>query len=361
MRPLLCFSIDVEEDMPNWRVQSPESTHNAERLPALADLCASEGVRPTWLCTYPMVTEPRPRAILAAIAKRSDGEIGTHLHPWNTPPYGPVAKLAGDEREHAYYLRALGADRFRAKLATLHTAIAECAGAAPTTFRAGRFGIDAATLSVLPEFGYRVDTSVTPLVHHDEDGGPDFRSAPQVPYRPSARDVCAAGDLPLVEIPLSIALTRRLPRALAQVYVRLPRRMRLRGLLSRDYLKLVDFGWLYPPRFDLGLMQRVARSLVDAGNPLLHVFLHSSELVPGNSPYVRDGADVERCLAHLRAFFRHARSEYDAEPLTLAEAGARLGPTFGAQAAWTQSATERELLAGAERVEPRILSRAENA
>ncbi|TAJ14700.1 MAG: hypothetical protein EPO68_12635 [Planctomycetota bacterium] len=361
MRPLLCFSIDVEEDMPNWRVQSPIRTHNAERLPALADLCASEGVRPTWLCTYPMVTEPRPRAIISALAKRSDGEIGTHLHPWNTPPYNGVASLAGDERKHAYYLRALGPDAFRAKLATLHTAIAECAGSAPTTFRAGRFGIDAATLAVLPEFGYRVDTSVTPLVRHDEDGGPDFRSAPQFPYRPSRRDVCAHGDLPLVELPLSIALTRALPRPLAQLYVRLPRRMRLRGLLSRDYLKLVDFAWLYPARFDLGLMQRVARTLAGAGNPLLHVFLHSSELVPGNSPYVRDGADVERCLEQLRGFFRFARAEFGAEPATLAEAATRVEPGLGARIATAPSAAERELLSGAESLEPPIRSRAESA
>lgn len=361
MKPLLCFSVDVEEDMPNWRVQSPIRTYNAERLPALADLCAAEGVRPTWLCTYPMVTEPRARAIVASLARRSDGEIGTHLHPWNTPPFQGVASIRGDEREHAYYLRALAPDAFRAKLATLHTAIGECAGRAPTTFRAGRFGIDAATLSVLPEFGYRVDTSVTPLVHHDEDGGPDFRSAPQIPYRPSARDACAHGELPLIELPLSIALTRALPRPLAQLYVRLPRRMRLRGLLSQDYLKLVDFAWLYPARFDLTLMQRVAHALVGAGNPLLHVFLHSSELVPGNSPYVRDGAEVERCLERLRGFFRFARAEFGAESATLAEAAQHVEPLLDTRAARVQSAAERELLAGAERVEPPIESRAESA
>jgi peptidoglycan/xylan/chitin deacetylase (PgdA/CDA1 family) len=353
MRPLLCFSVDVEEDMPLWRVQIPTSTSNAECLPRLAEMCRQEGVRPTWLCTYPMLTEARPRAILAQLARDGAGEIGTHLHPWNTPPFLGVPSIAGDERAHAYYLRELGPERFRAKLERLHAAATACAGQAPTTFRAGRFGIDAATLCVLPEFGYRVDTSVTPLVHHDEDGGPDFRAAPQRPYRPSAHDVCKRGALPLVELPLSIALTRHLPRTLSQLYVRLPRSTRLRGLLSRDYLKLLDFAWLYPARFDLALMQGVARSLVAADNPLLHVFLHSSELAPGSSPYVQTAAEVERCFERLRDFFRFARTEFGAEPVTLAEAGARLEPGLGATPAVSQPSPQQSPQQSPQRAPPR--------
>lgn len=349
MRPLLCFSIDVEEDMPGWRIQRPTSTANAERLPGLAELCRSEGVRPTWLCTYPMVTEPRARAVLERIAREGDCEIGTHLHPWNTPPFRGVPALAGDEREHEYYLSLLGAERFRAKLASLHAAVGAVAGRAPTTFRAGRFGIDAETMGVLPEFGYRCDTSVTPLVHHWEDGGPDFRFAPQVPYRPARGDVSARGDLPLVELPLSIALTRRLPAPLSRLYLRLPRRTRLRGLLSRDWLRLVDFGWLYPARFDLALMARVARALHAAGNPLIHVFLHSSELSPGSSPYVQNEQQVEQCLARLRALFRCVRDELGAEPATLAEAGQRFASGLGLPAETQAGAAASSALAAPQR------------
>ena len=137
--------------------------------------------------------------------------------------------------------------------------------------------------------GYEVDTSVTPLSEQLEDRGPDFRSAPQHPYRPARDDVARRGDLPIVEIPVSVALTRRVPRLVQSAYVRLPRRARLRGLLSRDFLGWIDFAWLYPARFDLELMRGAARTLVEDGASVLNVFLHSSELVDGLSGRVRDG------------------------------------------------------------------------
>jgi hypothetical protein len=45
---------------------------------------------------------------------------------------------------------------------------------------------------------------------------------------------------------------------------------------------VVDFAWLYPVRFDLELMQKTARILVEGGAPVLNVFVHSNELVPAS-------------------------------------------------------------------------------
>ena len=194
------------------------------------------------------------------------------------------------------------------------------------SFRAGRFGIDGALLGVLAECGYRTDSSVTPMVHNFEDGGPDFRSAPQRPYRPSRADACARGDLPIVEVPVSVALSRRLPEPLRRAYARIPPATRLRGLLSRDYLRLLDFAWLYPPRFDLELMRRAARTLRDSGCPVLTVFLHSSELVPGAASLVRTEADLAAGTARLRGILEYCIGTLDAVPATLDEVGRELEP-----------------------------------
>src|SRR6185436_8848904 len=231
MPPRLLLTIDVEEDMPGWRITDPIRVSNVAALPRLADLCARIGVRPTYLCTYPVVTTPESAAVLRALHARGGCEIGTHLHPWNTPPFEPVPGREGDERVHAYYPFELGSRRFRAKLETLHAAVSALTGEAPRSFRAGRFGIDAAMLRELIPLGYEVDTSVTPLSDHLEDDGPDFRDAPQHPYRPATDAVAELGDLPIVEIPVSVALTRRLPGALQAAYVHLPKAMRVRGLL----------------------------------------------------------------------------------------------------------------------------------
>lgn len=327
--PRLLFTIDVEEDMPGWEITDPITVQNATALPQLADACAEIGVRPTYLCTYPVVTDPVSSQILRSLSARGDCEIGTHLHPWNTPPFNGIPGRDVDERTVPYYQYELGPERFRLKLEVLHAAITELTGTAPVSFRAGRFGIDAATLAVLPELGYQVDSSVTPLEEHLDDDGPDFRSAPQAPYRPSRHDISRRGDLPIVEVPVSVALTHRLPRMFTQAFVHIPKTMHVRGLLSRDYLRLVDFAWLYPARFDLDLMVRAATTLHGEGNPILNVFIHSSELIPGASGRVRTQGDVDEFVARARSILRFCIEEFGALPMTLGEAGRELRPGLG--------------------------------
>jgi hypothetical protein len=329
MPPRLLFTVDVEEDMPGWRITDPITVSNLAALPRLAELCGELGVRATYLCTYPVATTPESAAILRLVHARGDCEIGAHLHPWNTPPFQPVPGREGDERRHTYYQFELGPERFRAKLEVLHRAVAALSGTRPRSFRAGRFGIDAATLRELVSMGYEVDTSVTPLCEFRDDRGPDFRSAPQHPYRPARDDVRKRGDLPIVEIPVSVGLSRRLPAPLQTAYVHIPRAMRVRGLLSRDYLNLLDFAWLYPVRFDLELMRKTAHVLVASGAPVLNVFVHSSELVPGQSGRVHTPADVEQVFERLAGIFELCLEEFDAQPSTLNEAARALQPALG--------------------------------
>lgn len=329
MPPRLICTVDVEEDMPGWRITDPITVSNVAALPRLAELCAQYDVRPTYLCTYPVATTPESAAILRLLHERGDCEIGTHLHPWNTPPYQGVPGRQGDERGQAYYQFELGPERFRAKLEVLHRAVSALTGERPRSFRAGRFGIDAATLRELIALGYEADTSVTPLDEYRRDNGPDFRTAPQHPYRPARDDVRRQGDLPIVEIPVSTGLSRRLPLALQHAYVHIPSVTRVRGLLSRDWLNLIDFAWLYPVRFDLDLMKKTARTLVASGAPVLNVFVHSSELVPGMSGRVQTPRDVEDVFERLAGIFELCVEEFDARPCTLSEAARALQPELG--------------------------------
>ncbi|MBT8337259.1 MAG: WalW protein, partial [Gemmatimonadetes bacterium] len=47
-------------------------------------------------------------------------------------------------------------------------------GVRPTTFRAGRWGWGANVADALWKEGYRVDSSVTPLLDWSSSGGPDY-------------------------------------------------------------------------------------------------------------------------------------------------------------------------------------------
>ncbi len=329
MRPRLLFTVDVEEDMPGWQITDPITVNNVAALPRLAEVCSELGVEPTYLCTYPTVTTKESAAILRLLHRRGGCEIGTHLHAWNTPPFRGVPGREGDERFHAYYQFELGRERFREKLEVLHRAVGEISGLPSRSFRAGRFGIDSTTMSELVPLGYEVDSSVTPLEEHRADRGPDFRTAPQHPYRPDLDDITKPGDLPIVEIPVSVGLTRRLPALVQRVFVHLPKATRMRGLLSRDFLGVIDFAWLYPARFDLELMKKTARTLVADGLPFLNVFIHSSELVPGASGRIRTKADVEACFAGISGILEFCLREFDAEPCTLSRAAREFAPALG--------------------------------
>jgi hypothetical protein len=86
-------------------------------------------------------------------------------------------------------------------------------------------------------------------------------------------------------------------------------------------------------RFELESMRSVARVLVEDGAPTLNVFLHSSELVPGQSGRIRTADDVEAMLARLAGILEHCLREFSARPATLTEAARALRPSLGLPAA----------------------------
>jgi hypothetical protein len=81
-------------------------------------------------------------------------------------------------------LKNLAADLQARKLRMLRDVLASATGQAPTSFRAGRFGLGPETVRALIDAGFRVDSSVTPWIDWTGfDDGPDFRGAPQGCYR----------------------------------------------------------------------------------------------------------------------------------------------------------------------------------
>jgi len=307
--PALLVGVDTEAD-DQWSEAGRRhlQVRNAGRLPDLQRVCDAHGVRPTYLVTWEMATEPDSVAVLRGLLETGRCEVGTHLHPWSSPPRRP-------EDLRGTYPSQLPDDLLERQLRELTEAIEARLGVRPVSYRAGRHGFDARSLRHLEALGYRVDSSVDPLFNESRRGGPCFAGAPVRPYRLDRGDVRRPGDSPILEIPVTAATVPALPKPLEAAFCRVPP-LPWRGALRRFGLRAV---WLRPSYTPVDEAVRLARRLVAAGQPCLNVLFHSSELLPGGSPYTPDAAAAGRFLGDLDRLFARLTSELGAVGRTYAE------------------------------------------
>jgi hypothetical protein len=287
--------IDTEAD-DQWTTAGRRalSVRNAERLPALQSLFESFGVRPTYLVTHEMASREPSTSILRDLARSGRCEIGAHLHPWSSPPYRPE-DLVGT------YPHQLPTELLERQLEELTATIETHLGVRPTSYRAGRHGFDARSIRILESLGYTVDTSVDPLFNETRKGGATFAGAPLVPYHPDYANVRRAGAARLLEIPITAATTPAMPKLLERLYAALPP-IPYRGALKRFGLRPV---WLRPSYTRLADSLAFASRLARAGQPCFNFLFHSSEVLPGGSPYNPDEASVVRFLDDLKRLLEH--------------------------------------------------------
>lgn len=289
----LLLGVDTEADN-QWDAAARRhlSVRNVHELPRLQKLCDAYGMRPTYLITHEMATDPESSAVLRDLAATGGSEIGAHHHPWTTPP------LVDD---HTYAMN-LSPEHFRGQLRTLSRAVAEVAGYRPVSYRSGRNGFSAWHVRHLEEEGYRIDSSVDPFFNERRKGGPSFAGAPLTPYFVSTADPRRPGDSGLLEIPISSALNRRWPSWLQAAYADVTPSYSFRRALR--LLRIARPIWLRPSYSKLDDMLWLAARLIENQAPVANLIFHSSELLPGGSPYNRTEADVERFYGDLEEVLR---------------------------------------------------------
>ena len=305
----ILVGIDTEAD-DQWSAEGRKrlEVRNAERLPGLQELFDSLGVRPTYLVTHEMATREPSASILRALAKSGRCEIGAHLHPWSSPPYRP-------EDLEGRYPNQLPTELLERQLRDLTEAIKANLGVRPRSYRAGRHGFDGRSLRILEALDYAVDSSVDPLFNERRKGGPLFAGAPIRPYHPDYDDVRRPGASRVLEIPLSAATRPGLPKLLERLYASLSP-IPYRGMLKRLGLRPL---WLRPSYTPLPEALAFASRLRTRAVPCLNLLFHSSELLPGGSPYTPDERSVTRFLDDLRRLMEHVTGTLGATGRTYAE------------------------------------------
>src|SRR5580704_1154121 len=110
--PAFLVTIDTECDNA-WARSYSITTRNASGLPRFQALCERYGVRPTYLTNWEIATSPTFREFGRDILARGAGEIGMHLHAWNSPPIVPLTE---DDYVHHPYLIEFPKELLREKV-----------------------------------------------------------------------------------------------------------------------------------------------------------------------------------------------------------------------------------------------------
>lgn len=316
-KPVLLVVVDTEEefrwDRPFDRAQV--ATTSIAGQPRLhREVYDRHGIVPTYMIDYPVAASAAAVATLSSLVRDGQCEIGTHLHPWVSPPHEE------DVNTFNSYAGNLAPGLERAKLATLTATIADAFGRAPTAFKAGRYGVGPATADSIAALGYEIDASVVPYTSFEADGGPDFRAFGPQPYW------FEAGGRTLLELPVTGGYCGWLGAAGPSLH-RLSLQpaaaaLRLGGVLARS--RAVERIRLSPESASAAAMERLSRALVAGGERVLTLTYHSPSLAPGHTPYVRSSAELDAFIASIGRYCRFFEEELGGEFLSLSALRQRL-------------------------------------
>ena len=294
----ITVTIDTEED--DWGSYAREgaTAENIRLLPWLQEHFDRFGVRPTYLVNRPPLLDARSVEVLGHLAERPDIEIGTHCHPWNTPPFTPRDRRTS-------MMCNLPVEVNRGKIREMTGLIERKLGVRSRTFRAGRWGFGPTVAEALHAEGYAIDASVSPLIDWSPIGGADFSDAPLLPYRCHPRRPLTPDPTgPLLELPTTVSFLRGDPKRLGQLRHRLEEsfvsRLKLVGFLDRT--GILTRRWLSPELSTGSEMIRLAEAATRRGVEFLSLIFHSSTLLPGATPFVMDEHQQERFLRDLNTF-----------------------------------------------------------
>jgi hypothetical protein len=300
--------VDVEEEF-DWRRPRARENRATTAMRAFPDAhrrFADEGVGLACMVDHPVATDRRAVAILARVLEDGRSAIGAQLHAWVTPPFDEALTPANS------YPGNLPRELEAAKIDAITQVLATAFGRAPVAYRAGRYGIGPATLGLLAERGYRVDTSVRARYDYRPDGGPDFRDMGSAAFRRGG----------MLELPLTTVYTGLARRAGMSLYQAAGRVPHGRGALART--GLLSRVALTPEDMPIADALEAVTVAASEGERLLLFSFHSPTLAPGHTPYVRDAADLARFWSWWSDMFAHLR-QLGITPTTLDEVAAAAG------------------------------------
>lgn len=306
MTAKLPFLITIDTEGDNlWSRPREVTTHNSRYLARFQELCERHGLQPCWLTNYEMACCPVFQEFARDVLARRTGEIGMHLHAWNSPPIIP---LTSDDYRYQPYLIDYPNALQSQKVDYLTSLLEDVFHVPIKSHRAGRWAMNSGYAEILSSRGYTTDCSVTPFVtwRHmagapGNPGGSDYR------YSSTEAHIFSAGQAKgkaLLEIPMTIRPNRL---SLWQLCSRRMGEASRVSLVKRVAARLFpEVSWLRPTGRNLSAMLSLLK--VVRHEPCTHIefMLHSSELMPGGSPRFPTARSIEALYHDLETLFREA-------------------------------------------------------
>lgn len=290
--PRVLLTVDTEEEF-DWGEPFQRSDHGLRHLikiPSFQQFCEGIGIKPVYMVDWVVATSPVAGDVLGESVRLGKAEIGIQLHPWVNPPH--IEDLTAPNS----FPGRLPPQLEREKFIRLTDAIEERFGVVPQIYRAGRYGLGPETAGMLRERGIAIDSSVRTNYDYSEEGGPDYRRHPLVPY-------WSDDDRQLLELPLTTVYWGMLRKQGRQLFPLAGKQRLAGGMLSR--LGLLERIALTPEGVTKEEALRGVDIALDDGLPLLVINLHSPSLEPGHTPYVRTAEDLDDLYDWLRGVFAY--------------------------------------------------------
>ncbi|WP_062746901.1 polysaccharide deacetylase family protein [Erwinia persicina] len=296
VKPAFIITIDTEGDN-LWENHNLISTKNTHYLPRFQALCEKYAFKPVYLTNYEMAVDDDYVAFARDVIARGTGEVGMHLHAWNSPPLDP---LTDDDWRYKPYLIEYPAGLIRSKFEFMTRLLEDTFQTKMLSHRAGRWAFNEYYAALLIEFGYVVDCSVTPKVNWqfspgnpEGKGGTNYRNFPSHAYFMDEKNIARAGTSSLLEVPMTIQYKHSgLMNSLKSGYDRL-----------RGKRRSPSVNWLRPSGGNVENMKQVVRQSLDEGQDYVEFMLHSSEFMPGGSPTFATEQHIERLYQDLEQLF----------------------------------------------------------
>ena len=217
--PLVSVSVDLDAIECYHRIHALGDGPSAEArfailrraLPRLGELFARHRIAATLFTVGRDLEEDAEGRRIVADLARAGHEIASHSY------------------SHPYDLIRLGRVKISEELDRAESAIAETCGRPPVGFRAPGYEISAELIELLCEHGYRYDSSAFPAIPYylakatvmaslrvagrksgSILGSPRVLAAPCAPYRPAAGAPYRRGNLPILEMPVTVTPFLRL-------------------------------------------------------------------------------------------------------------------------------------------------------